>query len=116
MEGYALRYPDAVADDGGICRYVVGDRVQLYERDTATPRTQDLVIDAIDTGAGTITFTDPVSAEMETAITSGAPVDLRYSRYSTSGLQDGQKDYCWIGDALTRVIDGTADPVFVFAP
>jgi hypothetical protein len=115
--GYASTTEGTAANDYGVGRFRAGDRVELVERDNASPRApESLIILNIDTAARTITFTTPPDAAWDTIIGAGGIVDLRYDGYATAGLQTAQKDYCWIADRATMKIGGTSDNAFRWVP
>lgn len=95
--------------------FAVGDKVQFIVRDSTTLTTDDRTIDTIDTGTRRITFTSALSGTMQSAITGGSMVDLRFSAYATP-VQAAQKSWMFVGDDTTEVIDGTADRARPIAP
>lgn len=101
--------------DGGTSMFKVGDKVALLQYDTTSPAFEAHTINAVNAATREITLASSVGGSMVTAIGSGL-VHLLYNTYTTSGLQATQKQYAWIGDRSTGVIDGTADKLHTFAP
>ena len=95
--------------------FAVGDRVQFIVRDSTTLTTDDHTIDTIDTGTRRITFTSALSGTMQSAITGGSMVDMRFSAYATP-VQAGQESWMFVGDDSTEVIAATADRARPIAP
>lgn len=95
--------------------FAVGDKVQFLVRDSTTLTTDDRTIDTIDTGTRRITFTSALSGTMQSAISGGSMVDMRFSQYATP-VQAAQESWMFVGDDTTEVIDGTADRARPIAP
>lgn len=109
---------DGMGGDGSGSQsiFAVGDRVQLLTRDSFTLTAEDRIISAITWNAGSweVQFTAAMSAPMQAAIGLG-PCDMRFSAWSTAGLQAAQKRYMYIADEATRTIGG-AEPARPIAP
>jgi hypothetical protein len=117
QSGYANSTRGTVANDGGVGYFVAGQKVELVERKNTNPRTPDsYTIDSINTATPSITLTTSPDAAWQTIITGVGVVDVRFDDYATSGLTSAQKDWCWIGARATRVIGGTTDDRFRWAP
>lgn len=94
-------YPHT-ANDGGIGWFNVGDKVQLILRNSTTFTAEDFTI-ASKTST-TITFAETINTSPTNWPVHAAAdnVDIRFSSYSTSGLQTAQKSWAFIGDGDTR--------------
>ena len=84
-------------------------------RDSTTLTTDDREIATIDIGTRRITFTSSLSGTMQSAITGGSMVDMRFSQYATP-VQAAQELWMYVGDDSTETIDGTADRARPIAP
>lgn len=115
--GYANTTRGTVANDGGAGYFVAGDKVELVERGNTAPRAPDsFTVQSVNTGTPSITLTGSPAAAWQTIITGGGIVDIRFDDYATSGLQTAQKTWAWIAARATRVIGGTTDDRFRWAP
>lgn len=115
--GYANTTRGTVANDGGAGYFVAGDKVELVERGNTAPRAPDsFTVQSVNTGTPSITLTGSPAAAWQTIISGGGVVDVRYDDYATSGLQTAQKVWAWIAARATRVIGGTTDDRFRWAP
>ena len=103
LSGYS-----GTANDRGVSRFAVGDKVKLIERDNTSPATPaTFEVQSVDTASGKITLTTSPAAGWSTLIAGGALIDLVYDDYAN--LSADQTRYAAIADNTTEVIDGTAD-------
>lgn len=101
-------------NDGGTSKFAAGDKVILLEYGNTSPAYEAHTINSVDPATRQITLASSPGGSMVTAI-SGGLVHLLYDSYTTSGLQDAQKQYAWVGNR-SGVIDGTADVNHSFSP
>ena len=95
--------------------FAVGDEVELIVRDSTTLTTEAATVLAIDTAMRTMTFSAALSGTLQSTITGGAMVDVRFAPYATP-VQAAQESWMFVGDDSTEVIDGTADRARPIAP
>lgn len=95
--------------------FAAGDEVELIVRDSTTNTTEAATVLAIDTVMRTMTFTAALSGGMQSTISGGAVVDVRFAPYATP-VQAAQELWMYVGDDSTETIDGTADRARPIAP
>lgn len=96
-------------EDGGLSWFKEGFVCQLISRDEFGDRETGLVIESINLGAKTITFTaaipdDPI--DWAAAIAGGTIVDLRFDSYSAC-TSEQKSNWAWVGSDADGVIDAT---------
>lgn len=95
--------------------FTVGDKVDVLSREVSPVTDAGQTIVAINTGTRRITLASPLSAGIQARIAAGAIVDVRFAAYGTPVVA-GQRQWMFVGDASTRVIDGTTDAARGIAP
>lgn len=106
LSGYSST--NGSANDRGIGWFNVGDKIQLLLRDTATWAYDSFTIASIGSNTIVVSETITTGAVNWPVFAASGSVDVRFSPYSTTGLQEGQKAWAYIGDGPTRRIASTA--------
>lgn len=104
--GSTLTSYDGTASDGGVSRFVVGDVVQLVQRDTGAHVIEQHTIASVNPSGPTITLVSAPSAAWSTY----PIVDLRYDDYA-SATSTQRAAYAYVCTSTApQVIDATTDP------
>jgi hypothetical protein len=98
-----------------IATFAVGDKVDILSREASPIVDAGQTIAAINAGTRRITFASAMSAGIRARIAAGAWVDVRFASYGTPVVAS-QERWMFVGDDVTRVIDGTTDPARAVAP
>lgn len=111
---------EGLEGDGGVSFFTAGDRIQLVLRNDTSTVTLSAVVLSVNPGALTITLTAaPGTTWEDYAVDAGGVghyVDARFNSYGTSGLQDAQKAYAWVGNATTGNIGASSDAAQQWRP
>ncbi len=100
-------------NDGGVSRFLPGDRVEILRRDHNAYVRDSLIVLSTDPANQKIRFTTTIPTipnDWQFNVNGSLwSADVRYNEYTTSGLQSAQKDYAYVGGMAPAVIDGTTD-------
>jgi hypothetical protein len=105
---------DSTANDGGVTKFAIGDRVKLRQIDIDTVNEEaGFEIIGIDDTTNTITL-DSAPA---TVIGVGEWWHLVFDDYyDGTAITENMADYAWVGDYAANVIGTSADPADFWAP
>jgi hypothetical protein len=104
-------------NDGGVSKFLPGDKVRLIRKDTTSAASESRTIDTItetSPGVWEVAFTTNLSGTFQGYIDGLLWVEMVLDVYNTATVAG--KQYAWIASEATGLIGGTTDPAHRIAP